>query len=377
MEKYKQYMDGVAVSDTLHRRLLNLEAPKKHIPAWRKYGGLAAALVLVLGIGAWAIRQAMHTGHDLPCNATSDADAEPDFLYMGYPEIADEPAPDIAIAEPGDIVEPGTKTDGGYEVRGPENGPDTVVAYYMLPYIEYGMTKNVAQMSLDWDLPKGSTRRDLTQADIDALFGGAANLSTHLDWEGYELTGWAAWYEDGSFWGLFINGYMGPLDHFELALTAGNTYPPTCIGYPGGVEQTIWDLTVTAYGHDSVASPSGGVDASGRRVEFLNDGYGYRFDITGRSRSLTQERVGRLVRWIATEGLALDTLTQDGAELVHPWEADPGYSVGEPNREDSVPDYDSGCPYCADGTAHTHPYNPQEAADPSYHAPSPDSGDGS
>ena len=314
MKKYFEYMDGRTVSDTLHQRLLNLEAPKKQ-PAWKKYGAAAAALAIVVGVGVWALDQSR------PIHSLVDEVYVPiDTL----PEIADEPIPDIGDERPG-LREPGMETLGGYEITDGE-----MTSYYLLPYIVYGMTKNVAQMSLDWDLPKGSTRRDLTQADIAALFGGAENLSALLAWGDYELTGWAAWYEDGSFWGLFVNGYMGPMDHFELALTAGNTYPPSCIGYLGGVEQDIWGLSVTAYGHN-------GEHGCDRRVEFLNDGFGIRFDITGSDVEQTSLIVSRLVRWVAAEGLETDGLSSDGAALAHPWEdpnyVDPDFSVGEPDWE--------------------------------------------
>ncbi|MDE6589068.1 MAG: hypothetical protein K2K53_01715, partial [Oscillospiraceae bacterium] len=280
--------------------------------------------------------------------------------HTSVPEIAaiGEPArPDIAPEDPNGATEPGMKTDGGYEITSGE-----MTSYFFLPYIEYGMAEYVAEMSLDWGLPRGCTRRDLAQADIDALFGGAKTLSDHLAWGGCEVTGWAAWYEDGSFWGLFLNGYMGPLDHFELALTVGDTCPPSCIGYGDGVVNELWDTPVTAYGHN-------GQNGCDRRVEFLKDGYGFRFDITGSDVERTDNIVSRITRWLLVEGLETGALTPDGAVLANPWEADPGFSVGEPNWEDSVSDYDSDCPYCADGTVHTHPYAPSKAADPGCNAP--------
>ena len=328
MKKYVEYMDSVSVSDTLHQRLLALESHRKR-PAWMKYGAMAAALLLVAGLGAWGIRQGM--GMHTASGQCYVYDSLPD---TGFPEIADigEPAqPDIAPAEPGDIVEPGMKTDGGYEIPDGE-----MTAYFFLPYIEYGMTKDMAQMALDWDVGPGCVKRDLTQADIDALFGGAKTLSDHLSWGGYELTGWAAWYADGSLWGAYLYGYAGPLDHFEFAFTVGDTYPPSCTGYGDGTVNELWDIPVTAYGHDDRL----GCD---RRVEFLKDGCGFRFDITGTDIDQTCNIVSRLVRWVVIEGLETDTLTSGGAEPAHPWEdlnyAEPDFSVGEPNWEDGT-EYD-------------------------------------
>ena len=343
MKRYKDYMDTVEASDTLHEKLKNLEPPQKRPAAWKTYGAIAAALVLVAGVGAWGLSRG-------GWGAIME-NFEPNAATV-MPEIADVPAPDIAFEDPiAPFVDPAIPDLGGYEIVDGE-----MVAYYTLPYIEYGMAKNRSEMALDWDVPRGSTRRDLTRMDIAALFGGEKTLSDHLAWGDYELSGWAAWYEDGSLWGAFINGYKGEQDRFEFAFVTGDHYPPTCIMYGDGVTNEIWDVSVTAWGYD-------GPNGYDRRVEFLNDGCGFRLDLTAAGREQAEVLVSRLVRRIATEGLAQGALTSDGAVLSHPWEAEPGWSVGGPNWEDGVPDEDSGsfdpdCPYCADGTVHTHAYDP-------------------
>lgn len=335
MKQYKKYMDNIQVSDTLHQRLLNLEAPQKRAPVWNKYKGVAAVLVVALLTGP--VLYATTRPEPLP----------PELEYENL-EGADLGRPDIAIIEnPGESLEPGMKTIGGYEVQQGE-----MISYFMLPGIDYGMSDGMAQMSLDWDVPPGSVKRDLTQADFAALFGGEDALSTHLGWGGWEITGWAAWTADGSFWGAFINGYKGPLDHFEFAFTAGDVLPPTCIAYgEDGVVNQIWDVPVTAWGHD-------GKDGCGRRVELLHDGYGFRFDLTATDVGQAEDLMSRATRLIIVEGVAADSITADGAVLSHPWEADPNYSVGEPNWNDGADEYDSDCPYCVEGRAHTHPHLP-------------------
>ena len=325
MNRYKDYMDNLEVSDTLHEKLKNLEEPKKKSWSWARYGAAAAALALIMGAGAWGLSRGGWGA--LMENFTPAAEVAP--------EIADIPAPDIASEDPDHVPEPGMKTIGGYEVvHGDRDDPNTMVSYYFLPYIKYGMTKNVSEMALDWDVPQGSTTRSLTQADIAALFGGGKTLSDHLAWGDYKLSGWAAWYEDGSLWGVFLNGDKREQDRFELAFVTGDHYPPTCIMYGDGVTNEIWDVSVTAWGYD-------GPNGHDRRVEFLNDGCGFRFDLTAADREQAEMLVSRLVRWIAVEGLALDTLNSDGAALAHPWEADPNYDLGEPIYEEDMPDEDS------------------------------------
>lgn len=364
MKEYIAYMDGITAPDTLRQRLLSLEAPQKRPAAWKRYGTLAAVLLLVVGgAGAWRVSQYFRTFTPTALESNDpgrpDANAEPGTPDVDIPEIADAAQPDIALAEPGDIVEPGPKTYGGYEVVY-GSGPDAIVSYHVLPYIEYGEAEGA--VAADWDLPYGATRRVLTQDEIIALMGGADAVSDHLDWGEYQLSGWAAWYADGSFWGAFIDGlliyYGGPANQFEFAVTA-NQLPPTCFGYPNSVTQEIRGLTVTADKYDWELAEPLSYNISERRVSFMKDSFGYRFEMSSGRVDAAEEMVSRLVARIADKGLDLDTLTSDGAELAHPWE-DPNYAE---------PDYFCDCPDCADGTVHTHPYNPQEALDPSYDAP--------
>ena len=319
MKRYQTFMDGVKAPDTLHQRLVELKQPGRRPAAWKKYATAAAALALVVGVGAWGLSGGFPfaANRDLPLTELHAEDG-----------VIDQP--DIALVEPGDAAGTGRRTLGGYEVA--EGG---MAAYYVLPYIDYGEVEG-AEMALDWDVPLGSVKRDLTREDIAALLGGEDALTTHLDWGGYELTGWAAWCEDGSFWGAYVQGHGGEHDHFELAVTAGQM-PPTCIAYPGSVEQEINGVTVTADKHD-------GAYGCSRRVSFMKDEYGCRFDLTGTDRERAEERVSRLVRQIIDGGVEADRLSSDGAVLAHPWEADPNTGVGEPNWNDSGEGWT--CPDC-------------------------------
>lgn len=282
MKRYKRFMDGVRASDTLNQRLKALKEPKKKPAAWAKYGAAAAALILVFGGAALGMHwEARWSGR-----------LDELFRQASYvPENVDEPRPDIALLGPGESVEPAaTRFAGDYQVT-----RDGVTAHYLLPYIEYTEAGNPNRYAVaaDWDIPAGAFRRDMSREHIAYLLGGEDALSTHLDWDGYELSGWAAWYGNGDFWGAYIQGYAGELDHFEFAVTA-NQLPPTCFEFPDVEEQNIHGLMVTAVGYDSTAST--------RQVSFMKDGYGYRFDLTGTDRELAEERVSRLVRLVADDG---------------------------------------------------------------------------
>ena len=157
--------------------------------------------------------------------------------------------------------------------------------------------------------------------------------------------------------------YGGAVRTFEFAVTAGQL-PPTCVVYPNSAEQNISGVSVTAgkYDWEESFGPST-YPVHERRVSFLTDSYGYRFEMSSGDPDLTEELVSRLVRRVIDGGVAADRLSSEGAVLAHPWEADPNYSVGEPNYEDGVPNQDGTpvtetCPDCGvtypAGEAHYH-----------------------
>ena len=53
-QAYQTYMDSVEVSPALHQKLLGLSAPRREI-RWRRYGSLAAALVVLIGTAAFVL----------------------------------------------------------------------------------------------------------------------------------------------------------------------------------------------------------------------------------------------------------------------------------------------------------------------------------
>lgn len=159
MKRYQTFMDGVKAPDTLHQRLVELKQPGGRPAAWKKYA-TAAALALVVGLSGYGAWTAHINSRRAPLPSYPSG-------YQGvYPEVGGVSEPDIALVEPGDAAGTGRRTLGGYEVA--EGG---MAAYYVLPYIDYGEVEG-AEMALDWDVPPGSVKRDLTREDIAALLGG-------------------------------------------------------------------------------------------------------------------------------------------------------------------------------------------------------------
>ena len=282
MKKYHEYMAGVTVSDTLHEKLKNLEQPKKK-PVWQKYGAVAAALVLVLGLGAWGLSR----GNDGVLHGNTEL-GEPNGEMMEEPAIEPAPSP---VPMPNS---PGMEMMGGYEVSYGET-----VAYYYLPLIKYGEEGKMT--SADIALPVGVYRRDLTEEELLALLGGESNLAMHLDWGGYEVEAFAMLNRDGSLWMLNICGSKGDtgLEHFSLEVSPGQL-PPSCLYYAKSELNNIWERDVWAESYD-------GEIGSSRRVSFIDRDYGYRFEITGTDIGAISERVSRLVRWIIVgDGLTFE-----------------------------------------------------------------------
>lgn len=297
MDKYQNYMDSAEPSTEFKQKLKGLSTPKK-APVWQKYGAMAAALVLVLGLGTWGLaRRAMNDVGEI---------GEP------VPEIGEVVAP---IPEPDPMPDTQTQiTTEGYEVIQGES-----VSYYMLPYIEYGQVSEDAKVDLA--LPVGVYRRDLTREELAALLDGESNLTQHLNWGDYELYAFAMLNRDGSLWQLHVEGRKGDsgYEHFALEIQPG-AIPATCIVYPESAVNRIWGEEVIADGHD-------GKNGSARRVAFLHGDYGYRFEIYGADREAIEDITARTVRFFVL----------DCAPYFVPDGNSEGYTGGNMGEESTLP----------------------------------------
>lgn len=319
MKRYKRFMDGVRAPGTLDQRLKELKTPKKQPAAWAKYGAAAAVLVLVCGLGWYGL------------NYWQTAVGQQRYLegaQVYHPE------------EPGVSYQPGP---GTYEYHDPRFEGLGVVSYIVLPGIDYGTSNEATEqkISMDWAIQEGTTERELSQQEIIDLLGGQDAVSTHLDWDAYELSGRIWERPDGSPLMVLLGGYQGPLDHFEFSVMDGQL-PPTCIVHENSVTQEVRGLTVTADKYD-------GEQGCDRRVSFMKDDYGYRFDLTGTDRELAEQRVSRLVRLVADDELALwtldptvETCTCPTCGEVFPVANEKAHvhsfpGVGEPNWNDGAP----------------------------------------
>ena len=392
MKRYKDYMDSLEVSDTLHAKLENLEPPQKRPAAWKRCVAAAAALVLAAGVGAWGLSRGGWNGlmdnfrptgdrgtlvnHFDPAIGTAEAGRE----EIGEPDIAYEDrtgAPEKA-------------NGGGYEVvHGDKDDPNTVVSYYVLPYLNWADASAQPQTSLDYALaPPSAICRHAAPDDVQAFAGGEQAMADHLLWDGLDWSGWFWFLEDGTPCAAGRSASGENLELYLEVMKGGKV--PSCIVFPeDSYERSTWGgIEITALKNGGYMTTDGGVELREKReVSFLFDGVGYKLTLYADDAGRADELCARFVRYAVDGGFHLDVLSADGTANY----SGTDYSVGAPNYEDGmtgefvpdfVPDYDptyqdgvpeedSGldavycdCPECIAGTVHTHPYNPGVTYDP-------------
>lgn len=309
MNKYKEYMDSVEVSTELHARLTHLVPAKRPAP-WKKYGALAAALMLVVGAGAFGLSRLGEIGTG-PATAEI-AEEEPDIAVDTDPEGHDDGQP---------------QTSGGYEVTEGE-----VVSYYMLPYIAYGEGAADSSSLIDfaYNAPEGSIQREVTAADVAALAWGEDALTVHLGWGGCTLQGEVIVNEDGSLWHMYVGGEREDMAFF-LDVLAGDELPPNCIVTATDTVTDVWGVPVKGYrgGIYGLADEDGDTILwlpESRTVEFVANGAGYRFQVYGQEGQgeAVELLVSRFVRMAVGEGLNLSLNPEKTASAVPAAEGNSG-----------------------------------------------------
>lgn len=283
MKYYQEYMDSVGVSPEFHEKLTHLTAPQRAIP-WRKYGAAAAALVLIVGLGAFGINRLGNSGQDAVLEDSTEigeVDVFEDNTDIGYRD-------DIANEGKTGVEDDAPATIGSYEVADGET-----VSCYLLPSIVYGWADYMQTTDVGW-----SWGKTLTKEEIFTLLGGEEALSVHLDWDSTSLDGYAALSEDGSIAQVELSGLSPDGSCFTLSL-APDKLPVTCALYPEAEVNQLYGVEISASGFDWE-------DSSVRRVSFLTGGQGYCFEISGSDSQALELLVSRFVRYVCDDLAAVD-----------------------------------------------------------------------
>lgn len=316
MKRYRDYMDEVQPPEELHDRLLGLNAPKKTIH-WQRYGTLAAALALVIGLGAAGLSR---IGANPP-------GLEPAEIGELEPDVG---APDIAPEGPGgDAIDETNQTDGGYELTS-EDG--LMRSYLILPAIIYN--EQGEAVSMDYSLaPPSALRREAALDDVIALVGSQEAMKLHLLWGGELDWSGTVWFlEDGTpcAAGLCAKG-DGVSLYIEMMV---GSEVPSCIVFPDDCYETTTfnGVEIKALKTPACTIADGIEISESRELSCFADGVGYKLTIYGADSQRMEAMCARFARWAIVEGFDLAALSADGAA---PWIAsDPGDPVGEPNYED-------------------------------------------
>jgi hypothetical protein len=289
MKRYQEYMDTVEVSPELHEKLLGLSAPKR-TPSWKRYGAIAAALVLVVGIGAFGLSKWNPTG-----GGTLDT-----------AEIAPDGA-DIALVQPGDNIAEtdDNQTDGGYELTG-----GGISSFYVLPAIIFN--EQTVGVTADYSLAEpGSLSRSVTLDDVKALIDGA-DMELHLLWGADWTWGGTLWFDtDGTPCAAALRA-NGDTVSMGIELMVGSVVPDCIVYQDEDYQRTKFqDVEITALKNMGYAVIDGVELGESREVSFYAKDMGCKLTIYGTDADAVEAICARFARWGIAEGFDLASLSAE------------------------------------------------------------------
>ena len=340
MKRYKDYMDGIEASDTLHEKLKNLEPPQKRPAAWKKYGAAAAVLMLVAGIGAYSLSQGGWNA--IMENFRPAAEVAPEKADIPAPF----PNPDIATVNPnGPNVDPISPPD--WMVHGYEVVDGEMAAYYSYPFLICTDASAQPQTSLDYSLaPLDAVQRDATWDDILLFMGGEKAMADHLLWDGFTWDGTLWFLKDGTPCGASFSSDWVDGTHLYLEVMQGGRVP-SCVVLPDKLYWTNWwqEVEITALHLGDKYE-----------ISFFCNGTGYKLTLYANPPVLADELCGRFVRYAVDGGFSLSVLPFRAGDLPNkglPPETAPNANILHPGDEGYIEPFPT-----PDGGAMTTPYNP-------------------
>lgn len=329
MKRYKDMMDRVEALEELHQRLMGLTAPKQAAP-WKKYGAVAAAFVLAVGIGTLGWRM---LGRNVPLSGTAE---------IGQTESAIG-SDTIGVDPIGEYADGGAAwdTDGGYEVIDGE-----VAAYYILPAIIYNSRTSASSVAADYSLGgPDAVSREIGRADVQAMLADKTDMTVHLLWGDDLSWGGQVWLaEDGTACAaaLYADGAEVSLN---VEILAGSEVPD-CVAYPDDAyERTYFFGTeITGLKNAGYMVRENGIELrESRRVSCFANGVGYKMTIYGVDSETVEAMCARFIRYAAVVGFDLSALSEGGSAVdgtVPGGEREaPGEEVSEVDQA-SLPAYD-------------------------------------
>ena len=301
MKRYKDMMDQVEAPEELRQRLTGLTAPKKAAP-WKRYGAVAAAFVLAVGIGTLGWRM---LGRNAPSAGTAEIGrTEP---AVGTDTIGGEPAGEYAAGKRH------WDTDGGYEAVDGE-----LAAYYVLPAIIYNSRTSASSVAADYALGgPDAVSREIGRADVQAMLADKTDMAVHLLWgDDLDWSGQVWLTEDGTVTAAALYA-DGAEVSFSLEMLAGHEVPD-CVAYPDDAyERTYFCGTeITGLKNTGYMVREDGTELREyRRVSCFANGIGYKMTIYGVDGETVEAMCARFIRYAAVEGFDLSALSEGGSAM--------------------------------------------------------------
>jgi hypothetical protein len=299
VKRYKDMMDQVEAPEELHQRLTGLTAPKKAAPR-KRYGAIAAAFALAVGIGTLGWRMLGQT--TAPSGTTEIGQTEP---AIG--------SDTIGIDSIGEYTDGGAAwdTDGGYEVVDGE-----VTSYYILPAIIYNSKTASSSVAADYALGgPDDVSREAGRADVPAMLADKTDMAVHLLWGDDLDWGGQVWLtEDGTAVAAALYA-DGAKVFFSLELLAGQEVPD-CITYPDDAYERTQFCGAEITGLKNVGymvREDGTELRESRRVSCFANGVGYKMTIYGTDGETVEAMCARFIRYAAAEGFDLSALSEGGS----------------------------------------------------------------
>ena len=301
MKRYKNMMDQVEAPEELHQRLTGLTAPKKAAP-WKRYGAIAAAFVLAVGIGTLGWRM---LGRNAPPSGTTE-------IGQTEPAIGSDT---VGVDPIGEYADGGAAwdTDGGYEVVDGE-----LASYYILPAIIYNSRTSASSVAADYSLGgPDAVSREIGRADVQAMLTDKTDMAAHLLW-GDDLS-WsgAVWLKgDGTACAAALYA-DGAEVSFSLEMLAGHEVPD-CVAYPDDAyERTYFCGTeITGLKNTGYMVREDGTELREyRRVSCFANGVGCKLTIYGVDSETVEAMCARFIRYAAVEGFDLSALSEGGSAV--------------------------------------------------------------
>ena len=278
MNSYRNYMDGVKLSDAQHKRLMDaLHArEKRHLAPGKAAGllGLAASLALVFVLG----------GRLLPA---------------------------LDRADPGKGNLSGPENESHIWQQTADDPEGNAVNWPCVFALNFADATNAGEVGFDIGLPAGHFTEPLSQSDIAALLGSGEEISYLLGWQGYTVTGRVIYDGEGEVFWVIINGENADGTAFTMTLAPGHI-PPTCVVEVPDAGNELNGVAITAYYryYDS--------DGDGRKeydyeLTMMPQDVGVRFEAWGEDQNQAMDVATLAANWCAgwSDGLTLEHLVPD------------------------------------------------------------------